>query len=89
MAQGHFNRGVYHVKEVAEIPRWLAEWFGFKNGQQGHVWFGACPPPADDWTAPRPYRPRLRLSQPGETRPSFWPHAEQVMPAPCPEAERE
>ena len=81
VAQGHFNRAVFSLGEVAEIPRWLAERLGFKNGAQGQVFFGRCPP-TGDWPASR-YRPPLRLSQPGETRPSFWPHAPQQMPGPC------
>lgn len=72
--------------EIAEIPRYIMEWFGARNGVQGYVWFGVCPPPTEDWRLPRVYKPRMHWSRPGERRPNFWPWPEQELPELCEEA---
>ena len=71
---------IYINHEVAEIPRWLASWFGFKNGAIGLVYFGACPP-MDDSMA-QPYQPVLEWDH-GDRQPLFWPYPKPELPVMC------
>ena len=80
MARKDAYVGIYINHEIAEIPRWLASWFGFTNGAQGLVWFGACPP-MDDSMA-QPYQPVLEWDR-GDRQPNFWPYPAQQLPTHC------
>lgn len=87
VAQHHYARAVYVLGEVVEVSDRVRLALGFKNGADGQVWFGPCPPP-DDWTAPRPYHPALRYAAAGERRPAFWPHAPQQAVTACADSGR-
>jgi len=82
-ARHHFWRNVYVNGEVAEVPRWLARRLGFETGVQGQVWFGACPPPTEDWETPRIYRPPLVFDWSGERHPIWRQYPRQQRPQQC------
>lgn len=48
-ARIHWHSIVYVNKEIAEVPRWMAERFEFRHGSSGHgeVYKGLCPPAPD------------------------------------------
>lgn len=88
MARHHACQGIYNKHEIAEIPRDIANWFGFENGAGGYVYFDRCPPPTDDWLIPRRYRPPLKFDDGSERHPLFWPYPDQQMPVPCPKLDK-
>ena len=79
-AQSDFDRIVYEMHEVAEVPFWMAEMMGFVNGGWGQVYIGDCPPGND--SVPQAYAPE-RTEWQGEARPLFWPYPAQEWPVDC------
>jgi len=79
-AQVDFDRIVYKMHEVAEVPFWMAEMMGFENGGWGQVYIGDCSP--GDGSVAQTYAP-LKTEWQGEARPLFWPYPTQELPRDC------
>lgn len=82
MARHHACEGIRRG-EVAEVPTYIMEWFGAKNGMQGYVFFGVCAP-AEDYMLPRRYRPPITFDDGSVAQPIFWPYPKAQPPQPCP-----
>lgn len=77
-----FYTYVTELKEVAEIPRWLATRWGAEFSLRGEVAVSLCPPQYHSQA--RPYvLPPLELTN-LHPHPSFYPYPPQQLPEPCP-----
>src|SRR3972149_6951938 len=83
VAQHHAYRAVFMMGEIVEVSDSVRRRLRFENGAPGEAWLGAGPPRPGAVKA-LPYAPPLAWSQPGERRPSFWPHVPQEQAHRCP-----
>lgn len=82
VARIHFYDSVFVRKEVAEIPRWMANELGFEYGHHGFIWFGACKPDKDE--PAEFYIPNLEFDfPPTDYTPSLYPYPEEKRVVDC------